>query len=367
MKRLPFPAAPLLLLALLLLLEAMWGGLLRMGWQWPTLHPALPMAHGPLMIGGFLGALISLERVVAIVGLKLAPRPALFYLAPLAAGGGGVLLILGRGGAAGIVLITFASALLVVMMLLLYRLHPTLHALVMALGAAAWLAGNLIWLGGQPVPVVVLWWLAFLVLTIAGERLELSQLLALPPRTRSQFLASLLLFGLGVGLALVAYGPGVRVMGAGMAALALWLLRYDIARRRVKAGGQARFIAIALLTGYFWLAVSGLLALGWGGMMAGMWYDSWLHAVLLGFVFSMIFAHAPVVFPAVLSRPMPFSPRFYGHLALLHASLLLRVVGDLAAQPSLRQWGGLLNAIAILLFIANTLLAVRRGASPRQL
>jgi hypothetical protein len=27
----------------------------------------------------------------------------------------------------------------------------------------------------------------------------------------------------------------------------------------------------------------------------------------------------------------------------------------------LRQWGGFLNTIAILLFVANTLLAVRRG------
>lgn len=346
---------------MILLLTGMWAGLVRLGWPWPALHRALPMAHGPLMIGGFLGALISLERVVAIVGLKLARRPAIFYLAPLAAGAGGVLTALGREAAGGALLITLASALLVAMMWLLYRLHPTLHALVMVAAAAAWLIGNLIWLMGQPVAVVVLWWVAFLVLTIAGERLELSQLLHLPPGTRNTFLAAVALFGVGVGLAMAAYGPGVRVMGAGMVALALWLLRYDIARRRIKAGGQARFIAIALLAGYFWLAVSGLLALGWGGMMAGMWYDSWLHAVLLGFVFSMIFAHAPVVFPAVLSRPMPFSPRFYGHLALLHASLLLRLVGDVAAQPSLRQWGGLLNAIAILLFMANTLLAVRRG------
>jgi hypothetical protein len=40
---------------------------------------------------------------------------------------------------------------------------------------------------------------------------------------------------------------------------------------------------------------------------------------------------------------------------------VLRVVGDLAAQPGLRQWGGLLTAIAILLFLGNTGWAVRRG------
>lgn len=57
---------PLLALAFAALLGALWGGLLRIGWNWPLLHPPLPMAHGPLMVGGFLGTLISLERAVAL-------------------------------------------------------------------------------------------------------------------------------------------------------------------------------------------------------------------------------------------------------------------------------------------------------------
>jgi hypothetical protein len=32
-------------------------------------------------------------------------------------------------------------------------------------------------------------------------------------------------------------------------------------------------------------------------------YDITLHAVFLGFVFAMIFAHAPVIFPLVFRRP----------------------------------------------------------------
>jgi predicted small integral membrane protein len=40
----------------------------------------------------------------------------------------------------------------------------------------------------------------------------------------------------------------------------------------------------------------------------------------------------------------------YVPLLLLHASLLLRVVGDLMGWWSARQWGGLLNALAVLLF-----------------
>ena len=46
---------------------------------------------------------------------------------------------------------------------------------------------------------------------------------------------------------------------------------------------------------------------------------------------------------------------------MLQASLLLRVVGDLAGWMTARQWGGLLNEVAILLLLATLVLAVRRG------
>jgi len=82
-----------------------------------------------------------------------------------------------------------------------------------------------------------------------------------------------------------------------------------------------------------------------------------LHAFFLGFVFAMIFGHAPIIFPAVLRRPMPWRPAFYGHLLLLHLSLVLRVAGDLAAWPAGRRWGGLLNVAALLVFLVNTLRA----------
>ena len=87
-----------------------------------------------------------------------------------------------------------------------------------------------------------------------------------------------------------------------------------------------------------------------------------LHAIFVGFVFSMIFAHAPIIFPAVLGRPINFYPIFYSHLILLQLSLLLRVAGDLILWLPGRQWGGLLNAVAILLFMVNTVRAMRRTA-----
>ena len=60
--------------------------------------------------------------------------------------------------------------------------------------------------------------------------------------------------------------------------------------------GLTRFIALNLLIGYVWLVVSGALALVAGQQAAGLIYDAMLHTLFLGFVFGMIFGHAPVIF-----------------------------------------------------------------------
>jgi hypothetical protein len=70
---------------------------------------------------------------------------------------------------------------------------------------------------------------------------------------------------------------------------------------------------------------------------------------------SMVFAHAPIIFPAVLGVPLRYRPSFYLHVGVLHVSLIVRVVGDLLdALGRWRGWGGLLNDVARLLFMVNT-------------
>jgi hypothetical protein len=75
----------------------------------------------------------------------------------------------------------------------------------------------------------------------------------------------------------------------------------------------------------------------------------------------MIFGHAPIIFPAMLGVPVNFQPAFYIQLILLHVSLALRVFADDANLHPLRMWGGLLNEIAILLFMGMTAYSVRKG------
>jgi hypothetical protein len=155
---------------------------------------------------------------------------------------------------------------------------------------------------------------------------------------------------------------GTRLSGAGILALGAWFIPNDIAVRNLRHSVPlTRYIAFCLFTGFLWLIIGGGIMLVIGAQYAGPLYDAMLHMVFVGFVISMIFGHAPIIFPAVLQVQVIYRPAFYIHLLLLHLSLLLRVVGDMLSLPSVRQWGGLLNEIAILLFLVLTGYALWKG------
>lgn len=345
---------PLLALGILALIGGLWAGLLRLGWPLPLLTLSLPVAHGPLMVGGFLGTLIGIERAVA--SGRLWP-----YGNPLLTGAGGMLVMVGLAPVLGPLLITLGSLGLVIVFIgFMYR-QPSHHLLIMALGVLLWLTGNVLWLRGWALAQVVPWWSGFLVFTIAGERLELNRLLRFTRQRQIVFFLSLALYVAGLILTLATLDAGIRLSGAGVCLLAGWLLRYDIARRTVRQPGQTRFIAVSLLLGYIWLTLHGLLGMMVGGVMAGPSYDALLHSFFIGFVLSMILGHAPIIFPAILALPTPMHTTFYAPLGVLHLSLLLRIVGDLSGWWLGRQWGGLWNGIAIVLFLGSLALAIQRS------
>lgn len=347
--------ALLLALAGLALLTGLWTGLLRLGWNWSGLLHLRPVSHGPLMVSGFLGTLILLERAVAIAGRWA-------YIGVLVNGLGGLLVLSGAGGLWGALLLTAGSLWLVVVFLYILRRQSALHTAVMTAGAACWLAGNLLWLFDEPTYQVVLWWAAFLVLTIAGERLELSRATRLTIAAYRLFLAICLSLVGGLVIQLWAPAIGWRLVGSAFLALALWLLYFDIARRTLRMRGLPRYIAWCLLLGYGWLGIGGLAGLRFGFQAAGLRYDFILHAIFVGFVISMVFGHAPIILPAILGASLHYTRTLYLPLMLLHASLLLRLLGDAAGVHAWRALGGLSNAVAIVVFLA-TVAATRLYAS----
>jgi hypothetical protein len=232
------------------------------------------------------------------------------------------------------------------------------HDLVIGL-----LIGNLLWLAGHPIFTVVLWWESFLILTIAGERLELGRLRQLPRSIERAFALLVVVLLAGCAISILAPDVGVRAASVAMVGIAFWLLRYDIARRTVRKPGLTRYIAVCLLSGYIWLGVGGLIGAFAGAVPAGTLYDAMLHAVFVGFVFAMIFGHAPIIVPALLGVQILFAQSFYAPLVLLHLSLATRVAGNLAHSGALRQWGGTLNAVALLLFLMTMVWAAGKQGS----
>lgn len=326
------------------LVHGVGGGLARLGAASP-LAPTAALDHGAWMIGVFFGAVISVERAVAL-------KARWAWLAPLAAGLAGPALLLGQGGVARGLLV-LASGVLTLGAIRTWVTQPAAHTLTLGLGAACWAAGCSLWAAGLGPHQVGLWWVSFLVLTIAGERLELTRL-------RPPSLARVWVFaGLVVAILLACAAPlawpalGWRALGAGLAGLALWLGVQDIARRTAREPGLTGFIGRALLAGYAWLGVGGLLLAAPASAYLSRGWDAGLHAVTLGFVVSMVFGHAPLILPAVTGLRVPFSARLYAPLGLLHAAVALRVLADLAPWPAARVPSGWAAAGALALFAAT--------------
>lgn len=342
---------PLLLMGMIALVSGVLAGLARLDVNTLSFAAAQAGSHGALMICGFLGTVIALERAVALAASGLVWP----FAGPLFAGCGGLALLIGAPIALAQFFFLIAGAILTIGSILLYARQPALYLATLALGALSWFGGNLVWtLEGVLLPAVP-WWIAFLVLTIAGERLELTRFLPTTRGARINFAA--IVAGLFIALVLGLWRgtTGLVAFAFLLVALAFWLLRHDLARHTVTQRGLTRYIAVCLLSGYVWLAIGGLLGL-YGALAPGHpWRDAALHAILLGFVFAMIFGHAPIIFPAVAKVRIPYHPIFYLSLVLLHLTVLIRVLGDLSSTVTLVQTAALGNGLTLLLFVLTVL------------
>lgn len=339
-----------LLLALVAtaLLSGVAGGLLRAGVEGsaiegqPWLVPAL-LSHAALMIGGFFGTVIGIERAVAV-------RLPLAFAAPLSSGAGAVCLLAGQPRA-GHALLLLAALVSVAVNVVIVRRQRAAHTWLLLVAAFTWLVGNGLAMLGDRGASTLSWWFAFLVLTIAAERLEMTRLMQRRPGATLAFHAIVVLLLIGAAATGVSAMAGGVLYGGALALLALWLMVHDIARRTVRATGLSRYMAVCLLGGYGWLLVAGI---AWAAMALGQpTRDAALHALGLGFVFSMVMGHAPVILPAVAGVKLLFGWPFYLPMALLHVTLLLRMVGE-----PLRAAGAAGNALAMGCFALTALGAI---------
>lgn len=338
----PKQTKPIFLLPLiaLSLLIGIWTGWIRIGWNFPFTQNSGD--HGALMVGGFIGTLICLERTsnfknkIALLIPFVNALSIVFFLVKLPHVAFWFLL----AGSIGLTLIY----------LKLYFEFSEIYILPMTAGAFCYLIGNTLLIKTNFYPQAAMWWIAFLYFTILGERLELSRYLQI--KTIHRTILIILLAVYIAGILIPFHGSGGYVTAVSLIGSALWLFKYDMAKKSLQREGQHFYSGVVLLTGYFWLIITGLFMAY--GSYSSLVYDAVIHSFFLGFVFSMIFAHAPIILPGVLKLQISiFNRSLYFWFALIQVSLIIRILGSVLPSTDLKIIGGFTNGIAILGFLIN--------------
>lgn len=338
----------------LALLAGLDAGLLLLGLPAPVTTERLPEVHGMLLVLGFVGTLISLERATAYA------RP-IGFVTPALLGLGGILLVVTPVPliVAKIVLAAGAASF-VLLYVPLWRRQYDAALLTQLLAAGLATCGAVIWIGQDELTRIIPWLVGFLVLTIAAERVELARI-TMGPRAGIRLLLHAWAITAALTVGLVLPDAGAILLGLALLSLTGWLIVHDVARRTIRASGVTRYMAACILAGYVWLGVAALvLLLGYPSAQPA--YDAVIHAVFLGYTFSMIMAHATTILPAVLHIPLPYRPAFWAPIAILQVALIVRVwVGDGLGVTAAWQVGGVLGVVSLLLFVLTAVTSAVLG------
>jgi hypothetical protein len=338
---------PIVLLAMFCLLSGIWSGLDRMGWD-IYVTPIIAQ-HGAIMVGGFLGTLIALEKIIPIKRKILYTIPVLNTLS--------VLFFFLDQPKISIWILIVSSISLGLVFMYYFRIQHSVIFILMLAGSICWAVGNVLLLTKQFYPLAFPWWLAFALFIIVAERLDLTKFLPVSEINKKVPVGLLFLYIAGILFSF--HGIGNLICGFSVIAISVWLLRYDLIAINLKKNSMPKFIALALLAGYISLLLTGIFFFTLGDHW--LTYDALVHSFFLGFVFSMIFAHGPMILPGIMGvNTAPFNRILYLWLILLQASWLMRILADVLIELELRKISGLLSAAAILgYFISMAVLTIR--------
>jgi len=338
---------PVIFFAMFSLLCGLWSGLCRIGWD-IGISPVVAH-HGAIMVGGFLGTLIAFEKIIPL-------RKKTLYLIPITSASSVVMFFTRQSALSFYLLIVSSVALVIVFLYYLLKQQKAVYIL-MLLGAISWLTGNVVLLTKQFYPMAFPWWMAFILFVIAAERLEIMVFLPVSRFSKNVFITILLSFVIGVLLSF--HGIGNFVCGLSLAGVSIWLLRNDMIAINLTKQGLPRFVGATLLCGYAALLFTGIFFL----IRSDQWltYDAVVHCFFLGFAFSMIFAHGPMILPGILGVAItPFNKILYLWMGLLQTSWILRISGDVLTNLELRKVSGVISVMAILgYFVTMAILTTR--------
>ena len=341
------------------------------------IHPSdrVPLAdlHGGLMVYGFLGAAIGLERAVAYRsgGSK---KPSWGFLAPALGLLGSLLcllsLIVSSRAAApswvrvelfGGILWTLSMLVLTAMYLAIWHRQPSAEVLIQVLGSLVGLVGAFGWVAGLDASVLAPTWLFFLILTIVGERVELARAVFSDVRLESGILGLSLLTVLMLPVQAMAPSVGYPLLGLALGLLLLVMASHDVAKGTFRHGGLPGFMGTCMLSAYAWGLLAALIWMAAPLDSSTYWGDMALHALAVGFIMTMVIAHVCMIVPSVIRRPLPFHPLLWGAWALMQVGLLIRLLGAIRLYTPLWKAGNLLNVLGILSMMMTVVYLAARG------
>lgn len=260
---------------------------------------------------------------------------------------------------AGVIMLIISSAGLVGVYSLYLNRQQDIYMWLMLFSAVFLLIGNLVLVTKKFYPMALPWWMAFVLFTIVSERMELSKFLPVSKAQKNFLLGFVALFV--VGILLPFHSVGNYFSGLSLVLTGAWLMKFDVIRINLRKTGLTKFTGTALLCGYIALVLVGVFLMALRDIPLA--YDATVHTFFLGFVFTMIFAHGPVILPGVIGISVkPFHPFLYVPLFLLQFSLLMRIAADLnLIDTSLQLISGYFSAVSILLYFVTLISVMTRS------
>lgn len=313
------------------LILGLFTGLSRFG----LINFPLSFDHGVLMLNGFAGGVITVERLLGDRG----DRWILIGLASLIVG----LVLYLVGYNFGLLLIAGNIAILFLKETLLLSEDRRVNRLYQLIGLLSWFIGNLKFYQNGFYPAAVSFWIVFILIMIVGTRLG--------KMGKKDMISLILSVTLFISFWFGFHGYGQAIYGIGLIALSIRLAYQEIKYQSKYPPG--------VIMAYCWLLVAGLSSLLSDHILHS--YDLVLHAFFLGFFFSMIFINAPDTLLEKLGlNRLNTYPDFW--VLLLSLGLIARlIVGDLFHVQEARNIGGILNLLTILLYAAFILFQAFRN------
>ncbi len=360
--RIPWPYRGMILLGGFYFIAGILAGIWRIAVTRGVGIPSVPLwipPHGHLMLGGFLAALIQFERMIGLRINRLVWVPYVYSSTAV---------LLHTGNRLVLVLHLVALVGWFIHRWMAYQaFHHAGKPLVESV-AYATLSSALMCQGGPAAnPQAALAAFSFPVAAIAVERLEIS--LQFKKKGAIAVLWAIVCWCVLWNAAVWLRQPALSWMGVTGLLLVIAVAKYDstlFVSDSVGMQTMHQFHRVALRIAYAWL-ISGCVFLAlWNLVPGAIVKDVVFHLFGLGFIFSMILGHAPIILPAALGKLQPKRPVWWPFLIFQFATLL-RVGCDFAILFSLNTWvwsgwvSGLIHLGSFLTFMAMLARKVIKG------